>query len=295
MRTPATWWLASVKIATTTTRSSARRTSSCMPSRRRSTLATPSKPLTSKAIDASVLSPERQSRLFIDLARAHVQRRHIGEAVVALFDAERHAPEQVQTHFLVREVVGDLLSLAGRRACPPLAGLGSTASAPSRRKLGSGVWPPAGRPCPSTGGTDRSKTCPRPGNGLGTDVGGSRWSIPGFRDRLTVLTAQLLHHPTWKEIRKATHWPVSSHSACRNSTLDDATDDWLGALPGRDRGSAITGVRRVSGRRPSGRRPLTTTSSNVVPLVQLAQSSTTSLTLSPLRRNTSAPSCLTAR
>lgn len=76
-----------------------------------------------KAIDASVLSPERQSRLFIDLARAHVQRRHIGEAVFAMLDAERHAPEQVQTHVLAREVVGDLLSLAGRRATPDLLDL----------------------------------------------------------------------------------------------------------------------------------------------------------------------------
>jgi hypothetical protein len=40
-----------------------------------------------------------------------------------------------------------------------------------------------------------------------TDIGGSRWSIPGLRDLLTVLTARLLHHPTWKEIRKTTHRP----------------------------------------------------------------------------------------
>lgn len=76
-----------------------------------------------KAIDVSDLSPERQSRLSIDLARAHVQRRHIGEAVAALLDAERRAPEQVQTHVLVRAAVGDLLSLAGRRATAELLDL----------------------------------------------------------------------------------------------------------------------------------------------------------------------------
>lgn len=69
-----------------------------------------------QAIDATGLSPERQSRLCIDLARAHVQRRHIGDAVAALLDAERLAPEQVQTHVFAREAVRDLLSQAGRRA-----------------------------------------------------------------------------------------------------------------------------------------------------------------------------------
>ncbi|MGH8422538.1 MAG: hypothetical protein ACRER3_09335, partial [Pseudomonas fluorescens] len=40
-----------------------------------------------------------------------------------------------------------------------------------------------------------------------TDIGGSRWSIAGLRDLLTVHTARLLHHPTWKEIKRATHRP----------------------------------------------------------------------------------------
>ncbi|MGH3525771.1 MAG: helix-turn-helix domain-containing protein [Pseudonocardiaceae bacterium] len=75
------------------------------------------------AIDASGLSPERQARLLIDLARAHVQRRHIGEAVSALLEAERLTPEQVQRHSLVRQVVHDLLNLAGRRATPDLLDL----------------------------------------------------------------------------------------------------------------------------------------------------------------------------
>ena len=74
-------------------------------------------------IDASGLSPERQARLAIDLARAHTQRRHVGEAVAALTDAERLAPEQVETNILVRDVVHDLLSLTGRRAPPELQDL----------------------------------------------------------------------------------------------------------------------------------------------------------------------------
>ena len=69
-----------------------------------------------QAIDARSLSPERQSRLAIDLGRAHLQRRHVGDAVAALLDAEHLAPEQVETHVLAREVVSDLLNLAGRRA-----------------------------------------------------------------------------------------------------------------------------------------------------------------------------------
>jgi transcriptional regulator with XRE-family HTH domain len=75
------------------------------------------------AIDATGLSSERQSRLHTDLARAHVQRRHLGEATAALLEAERLAPEQVQNHHLVRELVHDLLNLAGRRATPDLLGL----------------------------------------------------------------------------------------------------------------------------------------------------------------------------
>jgi hypothetical protein len=35
-----------------------------------------------------------------------------------------------------------------------------------------------------------------------TDIGGSRWTIPGLRDLVTVKTAQMLHHPTYEHIRK---------------------------------------------------------------------------------------------
>lgn len=68
-------------------------------------------------IDATGLSPERQARLQIDVARAHVQRRHAGEALAALLGAERIAPEHVRSHDLARTTIRDLFDLFGRR--PP--------------------------------------------------------------------------------------------------------------------------------------------------------------------------------
>jgi hypothetical protein len=35
-----------------------------------------------------------------------------------------------------------------------------------------------------------------------TDIGGSRWSVAGLRDLVTVKTAQMLHHPAYEQIRK---------------------------------------------------------------------------------------------
>lgn len=40
-----------------------------------------------------------------------------------------------------------------------------------------------------------------------TDIGGSRWSIPGLRDLLTVQTARLLGHPAWTDLHRSTHRP----------------------------------------------------------------------------------------
>lgn len=71
-------------------------------------------------IDASGLSNERHARFLLDVARAHAQRRHVGEATAALLDAERLAPEQVRTHHLMRETVRDLLQLAGPRSTDEL-------------------------------------------------------------------------------------------------------------------------------------------------------------------------------
>ncbi|MBW1599106.1 helix-turn-helix transcriptional regulator [Streptomyces sp. JJ38] len=71
-------------------------------------------------VDASGLSAERQSRFLLDVARAHAQRRHVGEAVAALLEAERLAPEQIHSHHLARAVVRDLVQLSGSRVPKPL-------------------------------------------------------------------------------------------------------------------------------------------------------------------------------
>ncbi|GAQ58676.1 helix-turn-helix domain-containing protein [Streptomyces acidiscabies] len=74
-------------------------------------------------IDASGLSPERQSRFLLDVARAHAQRRHVGEATAALLEAEVLAPEQIHDHHLARVVIRDLVQLSEPRVSEPLRGL----------------------------------------------------------------------------------------------------------------------------------------------------------------------------
>jgi len=59
--------------------------------------------------DTARLSPERQARLLIDVARAHAQRRQPHLMVSTLRQAEQIAPEQVHTHPIVRELVEDAL------------------------------------------------------------------------------------------------------------------------------------------------------------------------------------------
>ena len=39
-------------------------------------------------------------------------------------------------------------------------------------------------------------------SGARTDIGRSRWSIPGLRDLLTVLIARLLHHAAWRRSKR---------------------------------------------------------------------------------------------
>jgi transcriptional regulator with XRE-family HTH domain len=63
------------------------------------------------ALDVSGLSPERRARMLIDVARAHAQRRQVGDAVAALTEAEELTPEQVHAHALVRQVVADLVAM----------------------------------------------------------------------------------------------------------------------------------------------------------------------------------------
>ena len=66
---------------------------------------------TAAAVDTTSLSAERRARMLIDVARAHAQRRQIGEAVAALRQAEDITPEQVRTHDVVRQLVSDLLTM----------------------------------------------------------------------------------------------------------------------------------------------------------------------------------------
>ncbi|MFC5666858.1 helix-turn-helix domain-containing protein [Kitasatospora misakiensis] len=82
-----------------------------------------------KRIDAGLLSPERRSRLLVDLGRAHAQRRHLGEAVDCLLRAEELAPESVRTHLAARSAIRELVLLAGRSAPPELMKLAKRANA----------------------------------------------------------------------------------------------------------------------------------------------------------------------
>ena len=66
---------------------------------------------TAGTVDTSGLSAERQSRMLVDVARAHAQRRQIGEAVAALVQAEDIAPELIRGHDLARQTVSDLITM----------------------------------------------------------------------------------------------------------------------------------------------------------------------------------------
>ena len=69
-------------------------------------------------VTAASLSPERQARYWLDLAQAHAMRRQIGEALHALEEAERIAPEETRVHYAGRAVARDLLQLSGLRPRP---------------------------------------------------------------------------------------------------------------------------------------------------------------------------------
>lgn len=62
-------------------------------------------------VDVSGLSVERRSRMLIDVARAHAQRRQVAEATAVLLEAEQIAPEQLQNHRVARQLVTDLLTM----------------------------------------------------------------------------------------------------------------------------------------------------------------------------------------
>ena len=80
-------------------------------------------------LDVSSLSAERQARLHLDIARAHAQRHHVGEALKALLTAEQLSPEQVHGHAPARETILDLLGLSGRRPSEELQELARRAGA----------------------------------------------------------------------------------------------------------------------------------------------------------------------
>lgn len=84
---------------------------------------------TARRVEVAALSPERQARLLVDIARAQTQRRQVGLATRALLDAEALAPELVASHPLVRDTVRQLLEQAGAKADEELGALAHRASA----------------------------------------------------------------------------------------------------------------------------------------------------------------------
>jgi transcriptional regulator with XRE-family HTH domain len=79
-------------------------------------------------VDAANLSPERQARFLVDVARAHAQRRDVPRAVAALTDAESLASGEIADSRRVREVLDDLEHLSKGRQVPGLRPLRRHAS-----------------------------------------------------------------------------------------------------------------------------------------------------------------------
>lgn len=65
--------------------------------------------MVAESVDASTLSPERQARLLVDVARAYAQLRRIPDVVASLRSALDVAPEQVRAHRAVVELVDGLM------------------------------------------------------------------------------------------------------------------------------------------------------------------------------------------
>ncbi|CAL9530827.1 hypothetical protein SUDANB145_04018 [Streptomyces sp. enrichment culture] len=80
-------------------------------------------------LDVGELSAERQARLFMDLGRAHLQRRQFGDAVAHLLKAETIAPDLVRSHVTARAAVRELMLMAGRSASAELRGLAERSDA----------------------------------------------------------------------------------------------------------------------------------------------------------------------
>jgi transcriptional regulator with XRE-family HTH domain len=71
------------------------------------------------SLDTSGLSPERRTRMLVDVAAAHAQRRQVADAIAALNEAARLTPEAIRTYGQVRQVISDLLAMQN----PPSAEL----------------------------------------------------------------------------------------------------------------------------------------------------------------------------
>jgi hypothetical protein len=56
----------------------------------------------------------RRAQVHLDLAWAQAQRKRDAEAILHLLEAERTAPEAVRFNSIVRELIRDMLSRAGR-------------------------------------------------------------------------------------------------------------------------------------------------------------------------------------
>jgi hypothetical protein len=76
-----------------------------------------------ETIDLTPMSDERKARFLIDVARAQIMRRQIGEALRSLEQAEQLTPEQTRALNSAREVAYDLVQLAGSRPGPELKAL----------------------------------------------------------------------------------------------------------------------------------------------------------------------------
>lgn len=73
-----------------------------------------------REVNAENLSPERQARYSLDLARAHEMRRQIGEALHYLVHAEQLTPEQVRSHGLAKSIARNLIQLSAPHVRPEL-------------------------------------------------------------------------------------------------------------------------------------------------------------------------------
>jgi transcriptional regulator with XRE-family HTH domain len=65
-----------------------------------------------RTADPAAMSTERQMRFYLDIARAHTQRRQIDQAIEALTAAEAIQPETFRSHKVTLQVIDDLTPLA---------------------------------------------------------------------------------------------------------------------------------------------------------------------------------------